>query len=146
MMYPVRVAVVPMKDLGMRQKATMDEARKVYREHGYRPLTVEEAIELRLQFLEQADLPFTDRMHGFSVLMESDADFFLTLCRHIRSRVSVAHLLSKHLTLYDHEKEAMRAVQFDPAAGYHFHISEDYTPPEGTYRGTQFACAIIETE
>lgn len=144
--YTFDVAIVPMKSVGMHQKATMDEIRKEYRKHGYRPLTVEEIFELRLQFLEQADMPFTNDLHGFFALSEKGVSYTFRLFRSSREHVSEAYILYSPLTYFDHNKKAVvkkRYDPIDPIKGYHIQ-TDTFTPPKGAYRGAQFACAIIE--
>ena len=84
----VDVAVVPLLEdvVGFEEQVTMEEIRKRYRELGYRPLTLEEAVELRLQFSDQ---PSDDRfkysddglfMSGFTALLSEESSRFLRAC------------------------------------------------------------------
>ena len=63
----VDVAIVKLLDVGFLQPVTIEKIRQRFSELGYRPLTLEEAVELRLQFTDQ---PLDDvLMNGFTALL-----------------------------------------------------------------------------
>ena len=74
----VDVAVVKLLDVGFSQPVTIEEIRQRFSELGYRPLTLEEAVELRLQFNDQ---PSEDvLMNGFTVLLSEESMQLLPGC------------------------------------------------------------------
>ena len=74
----VDVAVVKLLDVGFSQPVTIEEIRQRFSELGYRPLTLEEAVELRLQFTDQ---PSEDvLMNGFTVLLSEESMQLLPRC------------------------------------------------------------------
>ena len=76
--YTIKVAVLSMLDAGMNGGFRMDDILKRYKELGYRPLTMEEAVELRLQFTDQPFIQSGHEMSQFDVLPSDnkrDLDF-----------------------------------------------------------------------
>ena len=74
----VDVAVVKLLDVGFSQPVTIEEIRQRFSELGYRPLTLEEAVELRLQFTDQpSDDVF---MNGFTALLSEKSMRLLRAC------------------------------------------------------------------
>ena len=53
----IKVTVVTLQEAGFTKPTTIEEIRKRFKQLGYRPLTLEEAVEIRLQFLDQPDRP-----------------------------------------------------------------------------------------
>ena len=53
----ISVAVLTLQEIGFTEPATVPEIRRRLKQLGYRPLTLEEVIETRLQFMDQPDRP-----------------------------------------------------------------------------------------
>lgn len=70
--YTIDVAVVSMLEVGLNEPTRIAEIWKRYRERGYRPLTHEEAAELRLQFLDQPHTKTRHKMAEFFILPEEN--------------------------------------------------------------------------
>ncbi len=71
--YTVDIAIVPMGEVGIDKPATIETIRERYLEHGYRPLTLEEMYELRLQFADQSeDSCVEESTNAFHVLLSRD--------------------------------------------------------------------------
>ena len=51
----VDIAAVTLEEAGFTERVTLEEIRERFRQLGYRPLTMEEVIEFRLQFEDQPD-------------------------------------------------------------------------------------------
>ena len=66
--YTIEVAVISMLKAGITKPATIAEIQERYKELGCRPLTMEEAIELRLQFTDQQNVPDDHPMVNFLIL------------------------------------------------------------------------------
>ena len=74
----VDVAVVKLLDVGFSQPVTIEKIRKRFSELGYRPLTLEEAFELRRQFTDQpSDDVFMNR---FTILLSEEGMQHLRAC------------------------------------------------------------------
>ncbi|MDE0634988.1 MAG: hypothetical protein OXI43_03930 [Candidatus Poribacteria bacterium] len=80
----VDVTIVTLLEAGFKKPVTIHQIRERYRELGYRPLTLEEAVELRLQFTDQPDSsekkPTEQERHWsyfFVLISEEDAEFLL---------------------------------------------------------------------
>ena len=71
--YSVNIAVVTMLEAGITEPATLQEIKERYREQGYGPLTLEEVVELRLQFKDQPDSSTGHRMNNFRTLLTGDS-------------------------------------------------------------------------
>lgn len=126
--HTVDIAVISMLDVGMREAASMEEIRERFKEFGYRPLTVEETCELRLQFLEQINIPLSEEMHGFLTVSEEGFPCTFRLCRDMSYRG--AELSAAYL----HD-----SLLFEPTTGYH----SLQIPPDAAL-GARFACAVIK--
>ena len=63
--YTIDVAVVTMLEAGITEPATIAEIKEVYRKAGYKPLTPEEIIEIRLQLVNQPSIDTGHRMGSF---------------------------------------------------------------------------------
>ena len=70
--YIIEVEVVKMFDVGLTEKTTYEETYRRYRERGYRPLTLEEMMELRLQFTDQPSIPSDHLMTVFFALIDPE--------------------------------------------------------------------------
>ena len=68
----VEVAVVTLLEAGFTEPATKEEIRARYQYLGYRPLTAQEVIELRLQFKDQPGTKTGHRMSTFFVLLSEE--------------------------------------------------------------------------
>ena len=71
--YTVDIAIVPMIEVGIDEPATIETIRKRYLEHGYRPLSLEEMYELRLQFADQPEVSCVEeKTNAFHVLLSRE--------------------------------------------------------------------------
>ena len=71
--YTVDIAIVPMSEVGIDKPATIETIRERYLEQGYRPLTLEEMYELRLQFADQSKGSCVEEStNAFHVLLSRD--------------------------------------------------------------------------
>ena len=52
----VDIAVITLEEAGFSEKVTQEQITRRFRQLGYRPLTIEEVLEFRLQFEDQPDL------------------------------------------------------------------------------------------
>ncbi len=68
--YTIEVEIISMVEVGITEPATYADIYARYRERGYRPLTPEEAVEFRIQFLDQPPVEDNSRMGYFYVLMD----------------------------------------------------------------------------
>lgn len=74
----VDVTVVQLLDIGFSQPVTLEEISNRFSELGYRPLTLEEAIELSIHFYNQ---PSDDAlMNGFTALLSEESMQLLPRC------------------------------------------------------------------
>ena len=69
--YTAIVTVVTMKEAGIDRALTLPEVKERYKELGYRLLTFQEAIELRLQLHDQPDVASGHKWSAFLGLVES---------------------------------------------------------------------------
>ncbi len=154
----IKVTVVTLLEAGFTEPATLPEIRKRFKQIGYRPLTLEEAIEIRLQFVDQPDRPKEynydaqragfippppkrdrtpkSKLDAFHTLMESDEDF-LGLVKVFRiTRNSDWDKYDQGLCIAISTKNT-----FDPfAPEYTF----ERAAGGGIFVGARFACAIEE--
>ena len=71
--YTVDIAIVPVSEVGIEKSATIETIREQYLEYGYRPLTLEEMYELRLQLADQSeDSCVEESTSAFHVLLSGD--------------------------------------------------------------------------
>ena len=56
----VDITAVTLEEAGFTEKTTLKEVRERFRQLGYRPLTIEEMLEFRLQFEDQPDIAQED--------------------------------------------------------------------------------------
>ena len=68
----VEISVVSMIDVGMTKEATLGEVRDQFRIKGYRPLTIEESLELRRQFRDQPPVSEVHKMAAFFLLPRAE--------------------------------------------------------------------------
>ena len=68
--YTIEVEVVTMFEVGLNEPTSYEDIYSRYLERGYRPLTPEEAITLRLQFKDQPSMASGQRLARFLVLMD----------------------------------------------------------------------------
>ena len=66
--YTVEIAVFTVKELGINRMTNIEEVTNRFKEIGYRPLTTEEAIEVRLHLPDQPDSSTRHKMSSFFVL------------------------------------------------------------------------------
>ncbi len=71
--YTVDIAVLTMKEVGIHNPTNITRITKHFRELGYRPLTPEEAMELRLHLPDQPDSSTRHKMSSFFVLSGEEA-------------------------------------------------------------------------
>ena len=75
----VEVTVATLLEAGFtKESVTIEEVREKYKENGYRPLTIEEGIMLRLGFTDQPDMKKSDHkmVSFFGLLSKEDSEFF----------------------------------------------------------------------
>ena len=147
----VDITVVTLEEAGFSGEwVTLEEILVRFRQLGYRPLTIEEALELRLQFEDQPDMSNTDmteteRKWGniWTLLSKQDA---LSLCtdRHGEITGNEALLFLYRASAWDGFNEGFginkqRQGIFDP------HTQNKWIKRLGTTTpyGASFACAII---
>ena len=70
--YEIDVAVITMREIGFNELTSVYDIVDRFVEKGYRTLTPEEAIELRLQFLDQPELSEGHRMAAFHILVDQE--------------------------------------------------------------------------
>ena len=69
----VEVTVLTLQEAGMTKPSTIEEIRKQFKELGYRPLTLEEAVTIRVDFRNQPDKMKVDhKMTWFLTLLSKE--------------------------------------------------------------------------
>ena len=66
------VTVLTLREVGMTGSPTMEEVREHFRKKGYRPLTLEEAVMIRLDFTDQPDTRTKHKMAEFQALLSRE--------------------------------------------------------------------------
>ena len=74
----VIISIVSMAEVGMKRSATMPEIVEWFRAAGYRPVTLQEIIELRIQFLSQLPIAREKTSAFFALLSEEEKTLFTT--------------------------------------------------------------------
>ena len=149
--YTIEVAVISMLKAGITKPATMAEIQRRYKGLGHRPLTMEEAIELRLQFNDQPKLETGHEMANFYVLPsddEGDIQFVRNADElHDVSDAPITPLFvvckkteGSSPLIYIQPDPAIRdgSRLFDPSN----EVISSYLAPENTAKGARFACVI----
>lgn len=146
------VTVVTLKEAGFTEPATLEEIRERYRELGYRPLTLEEAVELRLQFTDQPDitdpnLTEEERKWSSMFVLVSEQDAYYVGHKSITTGTKLKYIPHLHQSRYGERY------------GYGFGIFATHIPADTTFDpqatpdlhgnkikwiGSSFACAIIQ--
>ena len=67
-LYTADIAVFSLKKIGFEEPATMKTIVKKFSEKGYRPLTLQEVVNLRLNFTNQPQMQSKHKMSGFYIL------------------------------------------------------------------------------
>ena len=138
----VKVTVVTLLEAGFTEPVTLKEIRKRYEELGFRPLTLEEVMELRLQFTDQPDIATGHKMSMFFVLLsEKEAqNCFLEdeETTFIMYRAGIRKGYGEEFGLFGHD---FKSRIFDPYAREitGFGVQNKLNPREGT----RFACVIM---
>lgn len=148
------VTVVTLKEAGFTEPATLEEIRERYRELGYRPLTLEEAVEFRLQFTDQPDvsepsLTEEERTWSSVFVLVSEQDAY-----YMGSKSIITGVKSKYIP------QICRSRYGGEQFGYSFGILAIHIPADTTFDpqttpnpdargiikkiGSGFACAIIQ--
>lgn len=155
--YTIEVAVISMPEVGMTKPATTAEVQKRYKDVG-RPLTMEEAIELRLQFTDQPDMMTGHEMANFFVLpSDAERDVRFAGTEDVRGpSVAPENRVTPYFEVYNNEqKRKMRPliVLFSPllyhpkdAPFFDPFVEVPYLAPKNTAPGARFACVISERE
>ena len=138
--YTFDVVVFSLSEIEIRHEPTIDEIREQCREFGYRPLTVEEVCELRLQFLDQGSVPFFHKMHAFYTLPEKGMPHTFILYRSRYDNATMSAISDARIFVYPHGPGSKTPRRFKHT-GYHWH----YTPM-GARTGARFAGAIVGSE
>ena len=88
--YTINIAVVAMQEVGITEPTTMPEAREMYRNEGYLPLTPEEVMELRLHLKDQPDSSTGHRWWHFFTLPTEETTLihrgtpYVFILRHVK--------------------------------------------------------------
>lgn len=135
--YGLEVAVVSLLDIGLHPESTVDEIRKRCYEHGLRPLTTEEAGELRLQFLNQWEVPYSHGMHVFFTLPPEGVQHTFKLYRSWDDTVTQVGMAS--VPVFDYHEDGSKTPTIYKTTGYPL----SYKNPDAV-TGSRFAGAFIE--
>ncbi|MDE0398953.1 MAG: hypothetical protein OXL96_14245 [Candidatus Poribacteria bacterium] len=150
--YTTDIAVVGMREAGITEPATIAEIRKKYREAGYKPLTPEEIIELRLQLENQPHTNTGHRMSSFFSLptkkftLISEGIPYVHILYHatIQGRGAVKGIWQT--TCYTDGSRLFRPSSKDPFGWEAGKWPGDNREPITTNPETYFACAIQNTK
>ena len=137
----IEIVVMTLLEAGFDEPATIAEIRRRFREIGYRPLTIQEAMELRLQFDDQPSTKTGHKMSAFFVLLSEEETRLIQIDE---EDISIA--LVKNEYGYDHDRYII---------GLYMHPKEiDPHSPEITFdkngfrvsrnTGTRFAGVTIK--
>ena len=151
----VEVAVVTLLEAGFDKPVTLDEIRERYRELGYRPLTLEEAVELRIQFTDQPPKVIYDyveavdkmnKMGEFNVLMTKREarliyDYLNTRATEPRIKLYRSVTLDKYGEGYGISASTTISELLNPLDE---NLKASSWEDLEKIRSTRFACAIIE--
>ena len=72
--YTVDIVVLSMKEVGIHDPVTIEEVKEEFRARGYRPLTPEEGMEMRLQLADQPSSATQHKMSAFFLLPHEETD------------------------------------------------------------------------
>ncbi len=161
--YTVDVSVISMLDAGIDTPTATEDIVKRYEEMGYRPLTPEESIELRLQLTDQPDTSTGNPWSAFIVLqgeemsaLSGEPVWTHAMCNKKREKhnvpslkaiVQIRYANGVHHDMFKMSKDG--TLLFDPHAidalnlknvGYYGVKWSKTGPPRGTF----FACAKIK--
>ena len=133
------VKIVTMLEVGLDKPSTLKEVIDHFSKNGYRPLTLEEAVELRIQYLNQPEEISSDKMSAFFALLKKEDAYFIGFkFRDGRIAEIFGYF---YQTIFQNIigsgwKEGVEKFKFDPKNSPSFHI--------GITRmisgGTRFAC------
>ena len=162
--YTIEIKVISMPEVGMTKPTARTEVQRRYKEAGYRPLTMEEAVELRLQFPEQPDMATGHEMAYFYVL-PSNAERDIQFCKDINGWHDAPDNLVTPVFVIQHNRRGLLSTPpsihtfllavlqegvlqekdnefFDPFHG----VPGAHLPPKNAAQGARFACIISEWE
>ena len=178
--YTVDVVILSMKEVGIHSKwgpnADIERIEKQFRNRGYRPLTPEEAMELRLQLPDQPDSSTQHKMSAFLALPSKETHLLnVERIKFAYGIVSAAykedhHHMVKNTTGYDDGAVRTMIIRwltmrkrdhiFDPnekdplgILSRSMHIIDatlplevDFGEPPETHPGPRFAAAVVGSE
>ena len=138
----IEVSIVLMTEVGATRPMEMPEVIKYYRAAGYRPVTLEEAIELRIQFWDQPYIS-EEKVSAFFALLSEEARkplFAPWLGGQVRTFETVQ--------LYRYKKKDLKRIVLTGKRKYDPHQSPPMISDLGIELfvpgGTRFACVKIK--
>ena len=133
----VAITVMTLLEVGFDKPVTITEIRERFRELGCRPLTIQEALELRLQFQDQPDTKTGHKMSAFYVLLSEEETELMQILKDDGSVAICSTGNTYGISVFSHPKK------IDPHSPEIKFDLDGFRVNQNINTGTRFACVRV---